>query len=207
MKDLLLTLLHWAVMTARLCGPGGVRAVIAENLLLKQQLVVLRRPRQRAPRLTASDRLLFDSIETALPVRLEFPILSLTPGLGTVAWRLTSARRGLADEGPPAHPASPGRHDREAVWPRWSASGDRGAFSAQAAADRRAPLRGGASHEAEGRRWARAGRVRAPAGRLRLCLCVLLQVGDQMVAGLEQFLLVDDVVAVEDGAWPSGCQR
>ena len=46
-------------MTATLCGPGGVRAVIAENLLLKQQLIVVRRPRQRAPRLTASDRLLF----------------------------------------------------------------------------------------------------------------------------------------------------
>ena len=59
MKALLLTLLHWAVMTATLCGPGGVRAVIAENLLLKQQLIVLRRPRQRAPPLTASDRLLF----------------------------------------------------------------------------------------------------------------------------------------------------
>ena len=59
MKDLLLTLLHWAVMTATLCGPGGVRAVIAEHLLLKQQLIVVRRPRQRAPRLTASDRLLF----------------------------------------------------------------------------------------------------------------------------------------------------
>ena len=59
MKALLLSLLHWAVMTATLCGPGGVRAVIAENLLLKQQLIVLRRPRQRAPRLTASDRLLF----------------------------------------------------------------------------------------------------------------------------------------------------
>ena len=40
-------------------------------------------------------------------MRLEFPMLSLTPGLGTVAWRLPSARRGLADEGPPAHPASP----------------------------------------------------------------------------------------------------
>ena len=53
MKDLLLTLLHWPVMTATLCGPGGVRAVIAENLLLKQQLIVLRRPRRRAPRLTA----------------------------------------------------------------------------------------------------------------------------------------------------------
>ena len=59
MKALLLTLLHLALMTATLCGPGGVRAVIAEHLLLKQQLIVLRRTRQRAPRLTASDRLLF----------------------------------------------------------------------------------------------------------------------------------------------------
>src|SRR4051812_48358533 len=58
MKDLLLTLLHLAVMTARLCGAGGVRTVIAENLLLKQQLIVLRRARQRAPNLTLSDRLL-----------------------------------------------------------------------------------------------------------------------------------------------------
>ena len=58
MKDLLLTLLHLAVTTAKLCGPGGVRAVIAENLLLKQQLIVLRRARQRAPNLTLSDRLL-----------------------------------------------------------------------------------------------------------------------------------------------------
>ena len=55
MKDLLLTLLHWAVMTATLCGPGGVRAVIAEHLLLKQQLIVVRRPRQRAPRLCVSN--------------------------------------------------------------------------------------------------------------------------------------------------------
>jgi putative transposase len=58
MKDLLLTLLHLAVLTAKLCGPGGVRAVIVENLLLKQQLIVLRRARQRVPNLTLSDRLL-----------------------------------------------------------------------------------------------------------------------------------------------------
>jgi hypothetical protein len=46
-------------MTARLCGPGGVcETVIAENLLLKQQLIVLRRARLRAPNLTLSDRLL-----------------------------------------------------------------------------------------------------------------------------------------------------
>ena len=58
MKELLLALLHLAVMTAKLCGPGGVRAVIAENLLLKQQLIVLRRARQRAPNLALSDRLI-----------------------------------------------------------------------------------------------------------------------------------------------------
>src|SRR5438270_13155923 len=58
MRNLLLVLLHLAVMSAKLCGPGGVRAVMAENLLLKQQLIVLRRARRRAPNLTQSDRVL-----------------------------------------------------------------------------------------------------------------------------------------------------
>jgi len=57
-KDLLLTLLHLAVVVAKLCRPGGVRAVIAENLLLKHQLIVLRRGRHRAPNLRLRDRLL-----------------------------------------------------------------------------------------------------------------------------------------------------
>ena len=58
MKDLLLPLLHLAVTATKLCRPGGVRAVIAENLLLKQQLIVRRRSRQRAPNLRVGDRLL-----------------------------------------------------------------------------------------------------------------------------------------------------
>ena len=58
MKDLLLVLLRLAVTTAKLCRPGGVRAVITENLPLKQQLIGLRRARQRAPNLTRWDRLL-----------------------------------------------------------------------------------------------------------------------------------------------------
>ena len=63
----------------------------------------------------------------------------------------------------------------------------------------RARLRGGASHEAQGRRGARGGRAgRPPATRRRLG--VLRQILHKLVAGLEQFLFVDDVVAVEDGA-------
>ena len=58
MRDLLLALLHLAVTAAKLCRRGGVRAVITENLLLKQQLIVLRRARQRAPNLKVGDRLL-----------------------------------------------------------------------------------------------------------------------------------------------------
>ena len=65
----------------------------------------------------------------------------------------------------------------------------------------RAPLCGAASYEAEGRRGARgggAGRVGPLAGWCHLRL--LRQIGDELVPGVEQFLLVDDVVAVEDGA-------
>jgi len=43
---------------ARILGPGGTKAVVAENLLLKQQLPVLTRSRRRAPNLSATDRLL-----------------------------------------------------------------------------------------------------------------------------------------------------
>jgi hypothetical protein len=40
MKDVLFALLHLTVVAAKLCGPGGVRVVMAENLLLTQQLIV-----------------------------------------------------------------------------------------------------------------------------------------------------------------------
>jgi hypothetical protein len=40
-------------------GSGGIRAVLAENLILKQQLLVMRRSRRRAPNLRTADRMLF----------------------------------------------------------------------------------------------------------------------------------------------------
>jgi hypothetical protein len=44
------------VMLAKMIGPRGVRSVAAEALLLKHQLVISNRSRQRAPNLTTLDR-------------------------------------------------------------------------------------------------------------------------------------------------------
>jgi transposase InsO family protein len=52
---------HLVATLVRVALPGGVRAVIAESLLLKHQLLILNRSRNRAPRLTPWVRLLFGS--------------------------------------------------------------------------------------------------------------------------------------------------
>jgi hypothetical protein len=45
------------VTLARLLEPGGVRGVVAESLLVKQQLLVLSRSRERAPNLRPMERI------------------------------------------------------------------------------------------------------------------------------------------------------
>ena len=55
-RDSLLLAIHLFVTIVKLLRPGGVRAVAAESLLLKQQLIVSNRSRQRAPNLTTLDR-------------------------------------------------------------------------------------------------------------------------------------------------------
>ena len=54
MRDLLLLAIHLVVTIAKLLRPRGVRAVAAESLLLKQQLIVSNRSRQRAPNLAVA---------------------------------------------------------------------------------------------------------------------------------------------------------
>ena len=56
MRDLLLLAVHLVVTFAKLLRPGGVRAVAAESLALKHQLLISNRARQRAPNLTPLDR-------------------------------------------------------------------------------------------------------------------------------------------------------
>ncbi|VAX09119.1 hypothetical protein MNBD_GAMMA26-2294 [hydrothermal vent metagenome] len=58
MKDLIALLIHLLTTIAKLMGPGGAKAVIADSLLMKQQLLVINRSQQRAPNLAALDRFL-----------------------------------------------------------------------------------------------------------------------------------------------------
>ena len=58
MKDLLRLLAHLLTTLAKLLGPGGARAIVADSLLMKQQLLIINRSRQRAPNLTEIDRVL-----------------------------------------------------------------------------------------------------------------------------------------------------
>ena len=56
MRDLLVLFVHVLITLARLAGPGGVRSVVAESVLVKHQLLILDRSRKRAPHLRVSDR-------------------------------------------------------------------------------------------------------------------------------------------------------
>jgi hypothetical protein len=42
MRDLAVLFLHLLATVARLAGPGGARAVVAESVLVKQQLLIQR---------------------------------------------------------------------------------------------------------------------------------------------------------------------
>jgi hypothetical protein len=58
MKGLLLLILRLLAGLATLLGNRGTRALIAQSLLLRHQLLVLHRQRRRAPNLRNSHRLL-----------------------------------------------------------------------------------------------------------------------------------------------------
>src|SRR5215472_2364553 len=57
MRDLAVLFLHLLATVARLAGPGGARAVVAESVLVKPQLLILNRSRKRSPNLRLADRL------------------------------------------------------------------------------------------------------------------------------------------------------
>src|SRR6516165_6418631 len=56
MRDLVILAIHLLVTFVKLLRPGGVRAVAAESLLLKHQILISNRSRRRAPNLATPDR-------------------------------------------------------------------------------------------------------------------------------------------------------
>src|SRR5882757_7370856 len=71
MRNLLALFIHLIATLARLLGPGGVRSLVAESLLLKHQLLIVNRSRQRSPNRSAWDRILVGWMALfALPTRL-----------------------------------------------------------------------------------------------------------------------------------------
>jgi hypothetical protein len=80
MKDVLLLAIHFVTLLIRLLQPSGIKAVAAENLTLKKQLLVIQRSRLKAPNLTTMDRLIFGWLAMLLsPRRITRSCIILKP--------------------------------------------------------------------------------------------------------------------------------
>ena len=80
MRNLAVLVIHLIAMLARLLGPGGVRSLVAESLLLKHQLLIVNRSRQRSPNLSAGDRILAGLLALLVrPTRLLRSAIALKP--------------------------------------------------------------------------------------------------------------------------------
>src|SRR3989442_632931 len=80
MRDLTILLLHFIATVFRLAGPGGLRAVVAESILIKHQLLIVNRSRRRAPNPRAVDRLIAGFCSSWLkPTRLLHVAIALKP--------------------------------------------------------------------------------------------------------------------------------
>ncbi len=80
MRDLAILFIHLIVTITRLIGPGGARSVVAESFLVKHQLVILNRGRERAPKLRPMDRVMAGVCTLAIrPGRLLRIAVALKP--------------------------------------------------------------------------------------------------------------------------------
>jgi transposase InsO family protein len=111
MKNVFCLLFALLTTLAKLLRPGGRRAVIAENLLLKQQLIIHSRSRQRAPNLTTQDRTLLGFFSLFMnPRRIArsaiiigpSTLLSFHSALKKQKYRLLYSPRGVKKRGPKA---------------------------------------------------------------------------------------------------------
>ena len=80
MRNLAVLFIHFIAVLTRMLGPGGVRSLVAESLLLKHQILILNRSRKRSPHLHASDRILAGLLALLVrPTRLLHSAIVLKP--------------------------------------------------------------------------------------------------------------------------------
>lgn len=113
MRDIFYLLFELLATLLKLARPGGSRSVIAENLLLKQQLIIHSRSRQRAPNLTTRDRALLGfwslflnprRIARAAIIIKPSTLLSFHNALKKRKYRLLFSPRGGRKPGPKGPP-------------------------------------------------------------------------------------------------------
>src|SRR6476660_552845 len=108
MSNRVILFIHFLVTLARLLGPGGVRSIVAESLILKHQLLIVTRSRQRSPNLCTSDRILAGLIALLLRPRIALKpstLLALHKALSNGKYRMlfsTDRRRQPGPKGPSA---------------------------------------------------------------------------------------------------------
>ena len=94
MRDLVVLFIHLIATLARLLGPGGVRSLVAESLLLKHQLLIVNRSRQRSPSLPSSDRILAGLLALLVrPTRLLRSAIVLKPSTLLALHKAMSKRK------------------------------------------------------------------------------------------------------------------
>jgi putative transposase len=112
MRDLVVLFIHFIATLARLLRPGSARSIVAESLLLKHQLLILNRSRQRAPNLSASDRILAGWLALWLrPTRLLRSAIVLKPST-LLGLHQAMCSKNTACCSHPITIASPARRDR-----------------------------------------------------------------------------------------------
>jgi putative transposase len=94
MHHLVVLFIHFLATLARLLGPGGVRSIVAESLLLKHQLLLLNRSRQRSPNLSGWDRILAGLMALSVrPTRLLRSAIVLKPSTLLALHKAISKRK------------------------------------------------------------------------------------------------------------------
>lgn len=80
MGHLLLFFFHFLTTAIKLLRPGGIKAIAAENLILRQQLIIINRTRQRSPKLKPLDRTMFAILAQMIhPHRIRKAAIILKP--------------------------------------------------------------------------------------------------------------------------------